>query len=73
MRVENDIDHGVDPKTGRYPGEPAPEPSASDWAISELNNSIITLEKHGAIGYVSELKEYQKRLQAVIDKALKPF
>ena len=52
---------------------PDTEPDASDWAMSELNNAIGTLEKHGATGYVVELKEYRARIQAVIDKAVKPF
>lgn len=49
------------------------EPSQVDWAIAELNNSIITLEKHGATGYVKELKDYRQRLQNVIEKTLMPF
>lgn len=55
-------------------GEPdTNEPSASDWAISELFNAVGTLEKEGAIGYVTELKEIRARLQTVIDNTLKPF
>lgn len=62
----------TDPRdTGNY-GEPD-EPTASDWAMAELNNALITLEKEGATGYVTELKEYRARLQTVIDNTLKPF
>lgn len=49
------------------------EPEPSDWAVAELNNAIITLEKYGAVGYVVELKDYRQRLQNIIDKTLKPF
>ena len=62
----------TDPRdTGNY-GEPD-EPTASDWAMAELNNAIITLEKNGATGYISEVKEYRERLQEVIKNTLKPF
>jgi len=62
----------TDPRdTGNY-GQ-VEEPSASDWAISELYNAVGTLEKHGATGYVVELKEIRTRLQTVIDNTLKPF
>ena len=70
--IDTPLEDQTDPRdTGDY-GQPD-EPTASDWAISELNNAIITLEKHGAIGYVSELKEYRERLQNVINKAVQPF
>ena len=49
------------------------EPTKVDWAIAELNNAIITLEQNLATGYITELKDYRKRLQAVIEKTLKPF
>ena len=49
------------------------EPSPSDWAVAEISNQISTLEKLGAVGYVSELKEYRARLQAVIETTVKPF
>lgn len=62
----------TDPRdTGNY-GEPD-EPTASDWAISELFNAVGTLEKQGATGYVVDLKQIQKRIQAVIENTLKPF
>lgn len=72
--IDTPLEDQTDPRdTGNY-GEPEQtEPSASDWAISELNNAIITLEKEGAIGYVVELKEYRERLQKIIDKTLQPF
>lgn len=54
-------------------GENINEPSASDWAVSELMNAIVTLEKEGATGYVIDLKQARARLQAIIDKTLKPF
>lgn len=54
-------------------GENINEPSASDWAVSELMNAIGTLEKEGATGYVIDLKQARARLQAIIDKTLKPF
>ena len=57
--------------TGNY-GEPD-EPTASDWAISELFNAVGTLEKHGAAGYITDLKSIRRRLQDVIDNTLKPF
>lgn len=70
--IDTPLEDQTDPRdTGEY-GQPD-EPSASDWAISELNNAIMTLEKNGATGYVSELKEYRQRIQAVIEKTLKPF
>lgn len=70
--IDTPLEDQTDPRdTGEY-GQPD-EPSASDWAISELNNAIITLEKNGATGYVSELKEYRQRIQAVIEKTVKPF
>lgn len=69
--LPEDIDL-TDPRdTGNY-GQPE-EPTASDWAISELYNAVGTLEKKGAIGYVVELKEIRARLQTVIDNAVKPF
>lgn len=69
--LAEDIDI-TDPRdTGNY-GE-VEEPTASDWAMAEINNALITLEKEGAIGYVSELKEYRARIQTVIDNTLKPF
>ena len=61
-----------DPDAYGYPGQ-KDEPTPVDWAISELNNAIITLEKHGGLGYVSELKQYRGRLQRIIDKAVRPF
>ncbi len=70
--IDTPLEDQTDPRdTGDY-GQPD-EPTASDWAISELNNAIITLEKEGATGYVVELKEYRERLQKVIDKTLQPF
>lgn len=70
--IDTPLEDQTDPRdTGEY-GQPD-EPSASDWAISELNNAIMTLEKNGATGYVSELKEYRQRIQAVIEKTVKPF
>ena len=64
----------TDPRDmGNYDIVLAEEPSAVDWAMSELNNAIGTLEKHGATGYVAEVKEYRARLQKVIDNTLKPF
>lgn len=54
-------------------GENINEPSASDWAVSELMNAIGTLEKEGATGYVIDLKQARVRLQAIIDKTVKPF
>ena len=57
-------------------GPESTEPSPIDWAIAELNNAIGTLEKDtGAetYGYIKDLKNYRKRLQDVIEKALKPF
>ena len=54
-------------------GENINEPSASDWAVSELMNAIGTLEKEGATGYVVDLKQARSRLQAIIDKTVKPF
>lgn len=54
-------------------GENINEPSASDWAVSELINAIGTLEKEGATGYVIDLKQARVRLQAIIDKTVKPF
>ena len=70
--IDTPLEDQTDPRdTGEY-GQPD-EPTATDWAISELNNAIITLEKNGAVGYVSELKEYRERLQNVINKAVQPF
>lgn len=70
--IDTPLEDQTDPRdTGEY-GQPD-EPTASDWAISELNNAIITLEKEGATGYVVELKEYRERLQNIIDNAVKPF
>ena len=57
-------------------GPESNEPTPIDWAIAELNNAIGTLEKDtGAqtYAYITDIKAYRKRLQAVIDKALKPF
>lgn len=62
----------TDPRdTGNY-GQPD-EPTAQDWAIAGLFNEISSLEKHGGVGYVVELKEARQRLQKVIDNAVKPF
>lgn len=55
-----------------FTGQPD-EPSASDWAVASISNELTTLEKKGAVGYVSELKEFKVRLQRIIDKAVKPF
>lgn len=68
--LPEDIDV-TDPRdSGAYGTE---EPTASDWAMAEINNALITLEKKGAIGYVAELKEYRARLQDIIDRAVQPF
>lgn len=49
------------------------EPTRSDWAMSELNNAIGTLEKFGAVGYTTNLKDYITRLEAVVDVTERPF
>ena len=69
--LPEDIDV-TDPRDTFTAPEPT-EPDASDWAMSELNNAIGTLEKHGATGYVVELKGYRARIQTVIDNTVKPF
>lgn len=69
--LSEDVDV-TDPRDTGITGQPD-EPSASDWAVASMNNDLITLEKEGAVGYVTELKEYKIRLQKIIDKAVKPF
>jgi hypothetical protein len=49
------------------------EPSKVDWAIAEINNALITLEKEGAYGYIVDLKDYKQRIDNVIQKTLRPF
>jgi len=49
------------------------EPSATDWAIAELNNVLITLEKDGAYGYIVDLKQAKQRIDQIIAKTLRPF
>lgn len=61
-----------DPDFYGYPDQ-KDEPSKVDWAIAEINNQLITLEKDTPVGYVLELKDFQTRLQQIIDKAVKPF
>lgn len=71
--IDTELEDQTDSRDpGVYLGE-VDEPTPSDWAISELNNAITTLEKHGATGYVSELKGYRSRIQSVVDKAVQPF
>lgn len=74
LLIDTIYEDQTDPRdTGNYEKLEETQPSQSDWAMSELNNAIITLEKRGASGYVSELKLYRSRIQSVIEHELKPF